>query len=298
MRSTSATSATLKNDSQASRDHDQQADLAFIAAKKRRALRHRVLVYILRVLVLVVVIGAWQIAAHERWLDPFFFGEPSGIVTQLHSWIVHGTAQGSLITQIDVTVKETVYGFIIGVVLGVGLGILLARVKIVNDVVGPYIKVFNSFPRIVFGSILTIWLGLGSASKVWLAVILVFFVVFFNAYQGVREADRGLVSNARLLGANRWRVLWDVILPSALSWIITSLHVALGFALIGAIVGEFLGASQGLGLLIATAQSTFNPNGVFAAMLILAVLALVIEGLMTLLERSLLKWRPPSQQGQ
>lgn len=291
MRSTSVMNVTLGS------DRDEQADAAFIRAKKRLVVRHRILVNILRLVLLVVVVGAWEIVARVKLIDPFFFGQPSGIVTQLYTWIVHGTAQGSLWTQVTVTVKETVYGFIIGVVLGVSFGIWLARVSLVNDVLGPYVKVFNSFPRIVFGSILTIWLGLGSASKVWLSVILVFFVVFFNAYQGAREADRGLVSNARLLGAGRWRVLWDVILPSALSWIITSLHVALGFALIGAIVGEFLGASQGLGLLISTAQSTFNPNGVFAAMVILAVVALIIEGFVTLLEGSLLKWRPPAQEG-
>lgn len=292
MRSTSVMNETSSADT--GRQADVAADEAFISAKKRRVVRHRVIVNVLRVVVLVVVLGAWELAA-RKWIDPFFFGQPSGVATQLRTWIEHGTPQGSLWTQVGVTVKETIYGFLIGVALGVGFGIVLARVQIVNDVIGPYIKIFNSFPRIVFGSILTIWLGLGSASKVWLAVILVFFVVFFNAYQGVREADAGLVSNARLLGANRWRVMKDVVVPSALSWIITSLHVALGFALIGAIVGEFLGASEGLGLMIATSQSTFNPNGVFAAMLILAVVALIIEGLVTLIERPLMKWRPPPQ---
>jgi NitT/TauT family transport system permease protein len=296
MRSTSATSVTLSAEVD-DRQSDLDADAAFIAAKKRKVVQRRIVVNVLRVLLLVVVLGAWELAARRRWIDPFFFGQPSGVWKQLREWAENGTAQGSLWTQIGVTVKETVYGFVIGVLLGVGCGILLARIRLANDVFGPYIKIFNSFPRIVFGSILTIWLGLGTASKVWLAVILVFFVVFFNAYQGVREADSGLVSNARLLGASRWRVLWDVILPSALSWIITSLHVALGFALIGAIVGEFLGASQGLGLMISTAQSTFNPNGVFAAMLILAIVALLIEALMTIVERSLLKWRPPQREG-
>jgi len=122
----------------------------------------------------------------------------------------------------------------------------------------------------------------------------VFFVVFFNAFQGVREVDPVLVSNVRILGASRWQVVRHVVLPSALTWIIASLHVAFGFAIIGAIVGEFLGAQEGLGLVIATAQNNFDPDGVFAAMLIIALVALTAESLISLLERRLLSWRPPS----
>jgi NitT/TauT family transport system permease protein len=124
--------------------------------------------------------------------------------------------------------------------------------------------------------------------------VLVFFVVFFNAYQGVREVDQNLINNARVLGASKMQVTRNVVLPSALTWIIASLHVAFGFAIIGAIVGEFLGAQKGLGLVIATSQNNFNPNGVFAAMLIIAVVALTAEGIIGWLERRLLGWRPPS----
>ena len=172
-------------------------------------------------------------------------------------------------------------------------GIALGRVRLLSRIFGPYLKVLNSIPRIVLGSIFIVWLGLGLPSKVALAVVLVFFAVFFNAFQGTREVDRNLVANARILGASGRQVTWQVVLPSALTWIIASLHVSFGFALIGAIVGEFLGAQQGLGLLISQAQGTFNPNGVFAAMVIIAVVALAAEGLIALLEKVLLAWRPP-----
>jgi NitT/TauT family transport system permease protein len=125
--------------------------------------------------------------------------------------------------------------------------------------------------------------------------VLVFFVVFFNAFQGVREVDRNLLANVRVLGASRLAVTRHVVLPSALTWITASLHVAFGMSIIGAIVGEFLGAQKGMGLLIATSQNNFNPDGVFGAMLIIAVLTLTAEGLISLLERRLLSWRPPSQ---
>jgi NitT/TauT family transport system permease protein len=125
----------------------------------------------------------------------------------------------------------------------------------------------------------------------------VFFAVFFNAFQGTREVDRNLVANARILGASKRQVTFHVVLPSALTWIIASLHVSFGFALIGAIVGEFLGADKGLGLLISQSQGTFNANGVFAAMLVIAIVALVAEGIITMLERRLLSWRPPQLSG-
>jgi NitT/TauT family transport system permease protein len=146
----------------------------------------------------------------------------------------------------------------------------------------------------VLGSIFFVWLGLGTPAKVLLASVLVFFVVFFNAFQGVREVDRVFVNNARVLGASRLQITRHVVLPSALTWITASLHVAFGFAVIGAIVGEFLGAQQGLGLVISDAQNHFNPNGVFAAMVIIAVIALTAESGISFLEKKLLAWRPPS----
>ena len=191
-----------------------------------------------------------------------------------------------------ITLEEALLGFVFGVGSGVIFGMLLGEVPFLSDVFGPYIKIVNALPRIVLGSIFVIWLGLGLPSKVLLAAVLVFFVVFFNAFQGVRSVDRNLVANARILGASRLQVVQHVVVPSAMTWIIASLHVALGFSIIGAIVGEFLGAQGGLGLVIATAQNTFDANGVFGAMLVIGLLALGAEGLMSLLENRLLAWRP------
>ena len=206
--------------------------------------------------------------------------------------MTEGTSQGPLWEQVLVTLEETVLGFLIGAVLGIICGVALGRNRLLADVFSIYIKIANSVPRVVLGSIFIIALGLGMASKVALAVVMVFFVVFGNAFQGVREADRNLIANARILGASPRQVTTAVVLPSALSWIIASLHVSFGFALVGAVVGEFLGSRQGIGLLIATAQGTFHAAGVFAAMIVLAVVALVAESLITLLEHRLIKWRP------
>jgi len=260
-----------------------------IAAQMRR---RRWLVNALRIGLLVVALGGWELAARLGWIDPFFFAMPSQIAAQIWEWINEGTSQGPLWEQVLVTLEETVLGFLIGAVLGILCGVALGRNRLLADVFSIYIKIANSVPRVVLGSIFIISLGLGMASKVALAVVMVFFVVFGNAFQGVREADRNLIANARILGASPHQVTMSVVIPSALTWIIASLHVSFGFALVGAVVGEFLGSRQGIGLLIATAQGTFNAAGVFAAMIVLAVVALIAESLITLLENTLIKWRP------
>jgi NitT/TauT family transport system permease protein len=273
-------------------DREGIAEAGFRARRARPSRRTAVMA--LRLAIFAVLVGGWELCARSGIVDPFFFGEPSQIASQLQMWAQHGTEAGSLWQQILVTLEEAVLGFVIGVVLGIVCGIALGRIQLLADIFSPYIKVMNSIPRIVLGSIFILWLGLGLSSKVALAVVLVFFAVFFNAFQGAREVDRNLVANARILGASRRQVTRHVVLPSAMTWIIASMHVSFGFALIGAIVGEFLGAQKGLGLLISQAQGTFNADGVFAAMVIIAIVALAAEGLITLLERRLLAWRPPA----
>jgi len=271
------------------------SDAAPLAALARaQARRRKAQVRAAQAATVVFILGTWEILSRVGVIDPFFFGSPLGIVSRLADWAVHGTAYGSLWLQIWVTIEEAVLGFLVGVVLGVACGVTLGEVPFLADVFAPFIKAVNALPRIVLGSIFIMWLGLGLASKVMLAAVLVFFVVFFNAFQGVRSVDRNFVANARILGATRLQVVRHVVIPSAMTWIIASLHVALGLAIIGAIVGEFLGSQYGLGLVIATAQNTFDANGVFAAMLIIGVLAVSAEAAMEVLEKRLLAWRPPS----
>ena len=271
---------------------------SYSAARRRRS----ILVNVLRVALIVVIIGFWELGT--RWvtnahthppttlIDSFVWGQPSGIWAQLVTWVTQGTAQGPLWQQIAVTLEETIIGFVIGVVLGIIFGVVLGQNRFLADILGPYIKALNAIPRVVLGPLFIIALGLEIQSKVALSVVMVFFIVFFNAFQGVREVDRNLLANARILGASRRQLTTQVILPSALTWIIASLHTSFSFALVGAVVSEFLGALQGVGLMIETAMNTFNANGVFASMVILAIVALIMEALVTALERRLLHWRP------
>ncbi|MFF9364677.1 ABC transporter permease [Streptomyces griseoluteus] len=260
-------------------------------SRAQAARRRRVIVMVARVLLLVGVLGLWEALSRAEVIDPFNFSMPSEIWDQISSWVLHGTALGSLAEQIWYTLYEALLGWVIGVVAGVVLGIALGRVAFLADLFGPYIKVLNSIPRIVLAPIFLIWFGLGPASKVASAVVLVFFPVFFNAFQGAREVNRDLVANARILGATDRQVTLQVVIPSATSWIFTSLHVSFGFALIGAIVGEYIGATRGIGLLVAQSQGTLNSAGVYAAMVILAVVALLAEGLLTFAERRVFRWK-------
>jgi NitT/TauT family transport system permease protein len=249
-------------------------------------------VFALRLIVAVVWIGSWELTTQLGWVDKFFFGQPSGIAQQLDEWITHGTVLGPLWVQAATTMEETILGFLVGAVLGVVVGVLLATNRLLADVLGPYIKALNSIPRVVLGALFAISFGLDLRSKIATAAILVFFAVFFNAFQGVREVDRDLIANARILGAGRRRLTTEVIIPSALSWIAASLHISFGLALVGAVVGELFGATAGVGELIYSAQQNFNANGVFAGMVILAALALIAESLITALENRVIKWRP------
>jgi NitT/TauT family transport system permease protein len=272
-------------------------DFASEATLKRKAIFRMLRIKALQIGLATSLLISWQLLADHNIMDPFFFGRPTGVWHQLMVWVHNGTAVGSLWYNAYVTLTEATYGFLGGVFFGVIFGIALGRHRLLAEVFAPYIKIANSIPRVVLGSIFTVIWGLGSTSKIALAFVLVFFPVFFNAFTGTREADKKLISNARLLGASKGQVTRRVVLPSALSWIMASLHVSFGFAIIGAIVGEFLGSNHGLGLLIATAQATFNPNGVYAAMLIIAIMALAAEWLITQLENRLLNWRPNQNSG-
>ena len=274
-----------------------------LVAKRRREHRlHRLRVQGLRLLVAVVVLGGWQLGAqvsdcntagHLCVVDKFFWSQPSDIEQKLWSWISQGTDLGPIWDQVLVTMQETVGGFIVGSVLGVIFGVALGRSRLLADVMGPYIKAANAIPRVVVGALFAISLGLDIKAKIATASILVFFVVFFNAFQGVREVDRNLIANARILGARDRQLTTEIIIPSALSWIIASLHTSFGLALVGAVVGELFGATQGLGELIYSAKNNFDAAGVFAGMFLLAAIALVAEALITALEDRLIRWRPP-----
>jgi NitT/TauT family transport system permease protein len=238
----------------------------------------------------VGAIAGWQLLTQVGVLDTFFFSQPSRVAVRVWEWLTTGVIYDDL----AITLQETFLALVIGAALGLFVGFLLARVRLLAAVLDPYIKILNAVPRVVLAPVFLLWFGLGIWSKVAFGVTLVFFVVFFNTYQGVREVSRVLVDNTRMLGASESQLIRHVFLPSALTWIFSSLHVSVGFAIVGAVVGEYLGSAKGIGYVIAQAEGTFDTTGVFAGIVVLSVVVLLVELLVNRVERRLLRWRPDS----
>jgi NitT/TauT family transport system permease protein len=234
------------------------------------------------------VLLTWEWAARSALLDPFFFSRPSDIVGRIAQWV----ETGSLWVHVWTTFSEAALAFVIGGLLGVLFGLALAGVPILAALLEPYIRIANALPRVVLAPIFLLWFGLGIWSKVALGVTVVFFIVFFNTYRGVREVNGAIVDNARMLGASQAQLVRHVLVPSALTWIFSSLHISVGMTVIAVVVGEYLGASRGIGYLIAQAEGVFDTTGVFAGMVVLAAWVLVVGALIGRLERRLLRWKP------
>ncbi len=255
---------------------------------RARKAKSPVAVLVLQVVILVGVLALWEVGARRHAIDPFFFSKPSDIWSRDIEWVTNGTVW----KHIGVTLEEAAGGFLLGVVFGVLAGFLLGRSDFWARVFKPYIQVLNALPRLVFAPIFVLVLGLDQRSKIAVGFSLVFFIVFFNAFQGVREVDRNVFNNARMLGANEAQMTRHVLLPSAMSWILSSLHTSVGFAMVGAVVGEYIGAARGIGYVIAQAEGNFDATGVWAGMVVLCVVVIVVELAVSRVERHLVSWKP------
>ncbi|MDM0073330.1 ABC transporter permease [Variovorax sp. J2P1-59] len=258
-----------------------------------------------QITVLVVLLVAWHLASRNQQFA-FFLGEPIQVAGRIWSWFMPVAippnplfpdglpGNADIYRHLGTTLLETVLAFVIGTLLGLACGLWLALAPTASLVFDPYIKAANSMPRVILAPIFALWFGLGIWSKVALAVTLVFFIVFFNVYQGVREVSPVVLANARMLGANQRQLLRTVYLPSATSWVFSSLHTSVGLAFVGAVVGEYLGSARGVGYLILQAEGTFDVNTVFAGIVVLTAFALLLDGIVGVLEKRLMKWQPRS----
>jgi NitT/TauT family transport system permease protein len=238
--------------------------------------------------IIVGLVSIWEFGVRGQLVDPFLFPAPSTIISRILEW----GATREFWIDLGITLLETVLSFVVGIVVGTVLGVWLGLSPFTADVVQPFIKVFNAIPRILLGPIFVIWFGLGLASKVALGVTLVLFVAFFNTFQGVREVNPVVLANARLLRASKMALLRHVYLPSATSWILSSLRVSVGMAVMGAVVAEYLGSSAGLGHLIAQAEGVLDATGVFSGIIVLSIFVVTLDAIVDRIENRLLVWRP------
>jgi NitT/TauT family transport system permease protein len=260
-------------------------------------------------LVLVAFFAIWHFVTRDPQAA-FFFGEPVKVLVRIREWFTVGSGSldvgfgdttwftlnfpAEIYPHLMITLTETLLAFAIGTLLGLGFGLWLALSPVASAILDPYIKAANSMPRVILAPIFAMWFGLGIWSKVALSVTLVFFIVFFNVYQGVKEVSPVVLANARMLGASRRQLLRQVYLPSATAWVFSSLHTSVGLAFVGAIVGEYLGSARGVGYLILQAEGSFDINTVFAGILVLTAFALILDGLVGIIEKRLMKWQPKS----
>ena len=243
---------------------------------------------VMQIVLFLSIIAVWQAVSMFDLLPPYILGQPIGVAAQLYDWL----SSTKIYTHIGITLLETVLAFVIGLTLGIGAGLLLGLNHGLAQLADPYLKALNAMPRVVLVPIFIVWFGLGIWSKVALGVTLVFFIVFFNVFQGVRDVNPVVLANARMLGASRKHLLTRVYLPSATGWVFSSLHASVGMAFAGAVMGEYMGSARGLGYLILQAESVFDINAVFAGMVLLTIFAVLLDWVVSTIESRLVKWRP------
>jgi NitT/TauT family transport system permease protein len=230
--------------------------------------------------------AVWQTLS--GWLvDDYFVSNPASIAQRLFKW----TVDGSIFVHVAATVYATLLGFLIGTVAGLVLGVWLGLSPFASRLLDPYLSALNALPKVALAPLFVLWFGIGIESKIALAAILVLFLVFLNTYSGVREVDQDLIDCVRLMRANRFQVLTKVIIPSTASWVFASLKISVPYALIGAVLGEMIAANRGLGYLVQFSGAQFDTAGVFAALVVIAVLAVVLNGVVGVFQKRAERWR-------
>lgn len=245
------------------------------------------LVILTQVTLVGLLLSAWEVGVRAQLFDPFYVSSPLRIARNMALW----TKEGIIFKHLWVTMSEAGVGLLVGTLLGVVLGFLFAASRRVDIILQPFIAVLNALPRIAFAPLIILWFGLGFLSKVVIVVSLVFFVVFFNTYQGFKEVNPILLKNADVLGASLRQKIRHIYLPAATTWILASLRLSVGYAVIAAIIGEYIGASAGIGFLIDNSQAMFDATGVMTGLTVLTITVAVIDFFVRRIEQYFAKWK-------
>ena len=231
---------------------------------------------------------AWELAAWQWPSVSRMVSQP----TEIARGIVDVFATGEIWPHFQTTLTEMVVGYVLGAITGVVLGVLFGRVKLLGEIFNPYITVFNGIPKVALAPVFVIWFGIGVMSKIAIIFTMVFFVVFINTFGGLRSVNEEYVNIVRIMGASTWQVAREVFLPATLPFIIVGLRAGIPFSVIGAVVGEFIASTNGLGYYINYHQGTYDTTAIFVGVTILALLVVVLDWLLSRVERRLLKWHP------
>ena len=247
--------------------------------------RRRAQVIATRVLLVAAVLALWE-GVSGRLVDEFWISKPSAVIRRAGTWLADGTIADNLLY----TLQSTVYGYVCGSIAGIALGFLLGRVRFLAEVLDPLILAVYSIPKIALAPLFILWFGIGMFSKVVIAAVTVFFLVFYNTYRGAREVDSDLIDAIRIMGANRRQVLIGVVLPSSMVWIFTGLRIAIPYALTGAVVGEIVASNKGVGHMLKVSANTFDTTGMFVMLGVLVVTSSIIFVVLNRIEKKQSGW--------
>ena len=228
----------------------------------------------------------WEVAS-GRWIEPFLISSPSRIFTSL----VDGFISGDLLQHTWVTFEEIAVGFPIGAISGVALGYAFGRSRLLAEIFEPIIIALNGIPRTALAPLFIVWLGIGLWSKVGVVFLLTFFLNFFNTYTGMRQMDQEYVDLATLMGVKGWKLTFKVIFPAISPYVFTGIRTSIPFAVIGAIVGEFVAATEGVGFFIRMSAGIFRTADVFVGIIVLMIMVIIIDRIAELIERRALRWQ-------
>ncbi|WP_340150509.1 ABC transporter permease [uncultured Sneathiella sp.] len=242
--------------------------------------------------ILVVVLGSWEFMS-GRLFDSFWVSKPSLIVAYIYNWIING----DFLRHLSATMTEIIVGYSLGAFFGLALGLPIGRMEKTAKILDPFLLALNGIPRVALAPLFVIWFGIGITPKIVLVFTLVFFVVFYNSYAGVRSVERRYVDLAWVMGARSFSLFTKVILPAAMPYIILGLKLSIPYAVIGAIIGEFIASSEGLGYKIQLETSIYNTTGTMGGIIVLMILVVLLNSILAWIERRALAWRPPSRSG-
>ena len=242
-----------------------------------------------RLILIVVLVVLWQIISDAGHLS-LYMSSPTSVLSKLTTWFNNGT----LGTAVGVTLEESVIGYVIGSAVGAVVGFVLGRIEFVGKLLDPIVLALYAVPKIALAPLFVLWLGIGITTKISVAALLVYFLVFYNTYAGTKQIDERLCDQARLMGANNWEVMSKLVIPQAASWCFVGLRIALPYSLTGAVVGEFISSTEGIGYEINNATATFDTAGVFAGVVLLTVIALVLNMILDVVEKRMSRWSPES----
>lgn len=282
-----STTASPQGTSQVTQ-HVVSHSLASIRA--RRAQRRRTLTIVIgRVIFFILLIVAWQIGS--QLLGPLFLCSPLDVLFRLRDW----TLDGTLWFNTEVTIEETLLGLLFGVTTGIVAGFLLGLQPILSKILDPFVVALYSIPKVALAPLFILWFGFEMEMKIIVAAVTVFFLIFFNTLTGVRNVDQNLIDAVRLMGARRRDILFKVIVPSTTGYVLTGLHIAIPYALVGAVIGEVISVNRGLGYLINISASQFDPAGVFAALFVVTVIAGLLNAVVDFIDRRTSRWKAGMQ---